>query len=354
MRTMLFAFAAFIAFVSAQCNVEGNTYTTASGESITFGAAVGEWVPALINSGSEVLFSTWTQATATRWGTTTFGSTASVFCTQSAIYNIEFFNDCTQLSFSVISDPCDGRFALLQNAFTLEPRALVGADCVAVGTSLATTLQVSDLVPRLSGEGATVVFGTEQYALLSVGSDAVIVQRWRLVVSEEEGTHALVVDLASFPAGFACDGAEVGDYHLHNLDTSDCTGRVCGSVETCVSRSSLFHQMGLNGYSGSPCGHSVVLPVDGRPASCSDGRQWRRHPQECVAQDVEGGCMYCKGVANGESTQWCLDREHAGCNQVFDSYQRKAFCNLEFECPASIASASLVVFICSLALYFFH
>lgn len=192
--------------------------------------------------------------------------------------------------------------------------------------------------------------GLDEYAVISVATRAAIVQRWR---ANDENTVA-VVDLASWPQGFACPTTQKGEYfHVVEFGES-CSVRFCGTTDQCQARAELLHNVAFNDYEGDLCSNEVSVPTDGRPSSCSDGRQWLKHPDDCVAQDVEGGCAFCMGIAMGQKSMWCINREGAGCEDIFESSARMTFCNMEFECPASTASVSFVVFICSLLALFLH
>jgi len=344
---VLFAFATLLAFAASQCSLEGNTYSAQGGQSLTFGAAVGVWVPGLTTLSSGLSFSTWTQETATRWRVKDFASLADWFCDSEATYTIEFFTACTELHFTVLHDVCGERMALLQNVFTLAPPP--SADCTASGNSISAHLSVSKDFPRLSGDRVTIVFGMDSYTLVSVADAAVIVQRWRTSSTSTDNTLE-VVDLASYPAGYACNTADIGSYTWGNLG-DNCNARVCLSADACRMRAELWHNVGLNDFEGDMCSRDIdqLAPQQ----HCSTGKEWKRHPRDCVNQEVPGGCMFCKGIALGVTTMWCLDRQDAVCQEVFESTARQAYCNLEFECSATVSlSASFVIFICSLLALF--
>jgi hypothetical protein len=355
---MLFVFAALVALVASQCNPEGNTYRGADLQSLTFGAAVGDWVPGLIDMGTvnTVHFTVWKQATPTRWEVTEFGTSSSEssdeHCILTGQYNIDFFNGCTDMHVTLLSDSCHDRAAFLQNTFTLWERA-DDATCYEVGTALDATLGESEAVPFLSGDDATYVFGQNEFALVSVEDRAVIVQRWRVA---ESGHTTEVIDFASYPAGFACPLSDVGSYVNVAVWGDECQVRFCGVVDSCLSRSQLLHNTAFNGYEEDICTADAV-DNGSEPArtECSvDGRQWLLHPDDCVNQNVEGGCAFCSGIAMQETAMWCINRQGAGCNQIFESAVRQTYCNLEFECPASTVSISFVLFISTLLALFFH
>jgi len=202
----------------------------------------------------------------------------------------------------------------------------------------------------LAGDAATVVFGANQYAVVSVATRAAIIQRWRITQGIATTSTVEIVDLGSYPEGFACSSVDVGSYSA--VFDSSCASRLCGVSDACQMRAELWQNSGLNGFNGDQCANLLTFVTD--VASCSDGRQWNRPVNECLAQTVEGGCMYCKGVAMGQMTAYCLNQQGANCQRVFESAPGRAFCNIAFECPASITSASVIVIVSSLlALLFF-
>jgi hypothetical protein len=341
---VLLALACLFALVAAQCNLHGNTYADSDGNSITFGHEVGSWVPALFNMGpgNTVNFATFTQDTETRWTVTDFGSTSDFHCELSGTYVLAWMNGCKGIQLQVLHDGCGDRSALLfDNEFTLVVTENPG--CLSTGGELTTVLGDTTNFPILAGDSAHIVFGNDQYAITSVASRAVIIQRWR-AVEVENANGFEVVDLGSYPAGFSCSSVHVGTYIAELDDT--CAGRLCGANDGCQMRGELWHNAGLNGFTAELCPHDFeFIPND---AQCSDGRQWRKHPNDCLAQQVEGGCMYCKGIAMGEITAYCLNQEGARCQTIFESATASAFCNLEFECPASVTSISFILIVSSL------
>jgi hypothetical protein len=70
-------------------------------------------------------------------------------------------------------------------------------------------------------------------------------------------------------------------------------------------------------------------------------QEWQQHPYDCTDQLGGDKCIFCKGRANDQIRSVCLERLGNGCNAAFNSAPRSAFCNLEFECPASSISFSL-------------
>jgi len=156
--------------------------------------------------------------------------------------------------------------------------------------------------------------------------------------------------LGSHPEGFACSSIDVGSYSA--VFDTECSTRICGVSDSCQSRAELWQGTGLNGFLGDECANTLTFVTE--EAECSDGRQWNRPVSECLAQTVTGGCMYCKGIAMGETTAYCLNQQGANCQRIFESAPGRAFCNIEFECPASITSVSVIVIVSSmLALLFF-
>jgi len=188
----------------------------------------------------------------------------------------------------------------------------------------------------------------DQYAVISVATSLAIVQRWR-ITSTSTGQSVEVVDLASYPHGFSCPGTIIATYET-DLD-SDCSGRICVDSDNCEVRAQLLHDSGFNNFEGDMCSNTIATYDN--TVECSDGRQWNKgNPKDCVAQNVPGGCMFCAGIAMGEKTQWCLDREGASCQNLEDSSVRQTFCNIEFECPASSIAVSVILIISSLLALF--
>jgi len=345
---VLVALACIFALAASQCSLDGNTYADSNGNSITFGHAVGSWVPALFNLGSDTVnFATLSQETDTRWTIQNFGSTTDFHCELTGSYVLSWVDGCSGIEFSILHDGCGDRSALLlNNQFT----TLVdeNGDCISQGSEISTVLADSTNYPVLAGDNAHAVFGVGSYAIVSVASRAAIVQRWRSVTQATTTTYE-IVDLASYPAGFACSSVDVGSYTT-TLDSS-CVGRLCGQSDNCQMRGELWHNAGLNGYTADLCPHKFVYTPNN--AQCSDGRQWRKHPEDCLAQQVPGGCMYCKGVAMGQITEYCLNQEGAVCQRIFESPVAQTFCNMEFECPASVTSFSFILIVSSLLVLLF-
>jgi len=337
----MLVFAALFALSTAQCTVEGNTYSIADGQTVTFGTAVGSWVPGLLHMGdvNSVHYLTWVQD-GNRWTVQEYGVSSgdNQFCKYEGIYLIDFFNGCNEVHFTVIHDLCGDRRTFLLPAFSV---VVVedGGSCIGTGNSITTTLRDSTLYPRLAGDAATIVFGADAFALASVSDQTVIVQRWRLG-TDGAVDNIQIVDLASFPAGYSCDSAVVGTYSVR---WSGCSARVCHQDDTCQQRTELFHNIGLNGYEGDFCSRDIVN--DDVSATCSKGKQWNQHPKDCLAQDVPGKCMFCQGIAMGVTTSWCMDREGQGCNKIFTSPVSQTYCNIAFECPASVIPLSITLII---------
>jgi len=81
--------------------------------------------------------------------------------------------------------------------------------------------------------------------------------------------------------------------------------------------------------------------------------EWQRHPYDCTDQFTGNECMFCKGRANDQIVRLCLERLGAPCNTAFNTPAREAFCNLEFECPASTLSFSLFLIFSFLGALFY-
>jgi len=351
-------FAALVALVAAQCNPEGSTYTDSNGNSLTFGTAVADWVPSLQNNGdvNNVDFLVWKQATTTRWQVTTFGTTASsdtidASCDRWGQYSFNFANGCADLTIDVLADTCASRSSFLAGTSWSQVSPADGAACYAAGNTLSTTLAASDSQPVFGGESASIVFGEDTFALVSVGDQAVFVQRWR----ENDGHNVQIVDLGVYPTGYTtCEPTQVGTYlHVDNWGGESCAVRFCGTDDQCAFRAELFHNVAFNGFTGDQCSGTVTIP-NAPQTQCSNGRQWLKDSVTCIEQAVEGGCAYCTGVAMGQTSTWCINRDGVGCTALGAAEVTKTFCNVEFECPASTASLSIVVLISALLALFFH
>jgi len=338
---------------SAQCTVDGNTYTNGI-ESLTFGAVVNGLYPGLLDYGApETLsFGTWSFATASRWEITDVGSVSGAQCASTGQYNAQWLDDCQTLQLSLISDDCTGRVALLSNSFTQVQRSAT-ADCVSAGTVLQTTFQESASLPALSKEDATIVFGSSGFATSSVGTRGILFQRWTLS-STNSGETTSIIDLGSYGDGLACASTRVGTYFSDW--NADCGVQLCGQGDSCVSRGELLHGAKFNGFqTANVCPRPPNNPGLNGFGKCNPtANEWTRHPYDCTEQLIDGGCMFCLGRANGKEARQCLDRNGVLCNDIFNSAAGHAYCTLEFECPASTATLSLVVFISSVALLLFR
>jgi len=94
----------------------------------------------------------------------------------------------------------------------------------------------------------------------------------------------------------------------------------------------------LGRYELGICG-SYVIEDDGT----YNPQEWKQHPYDCTDQLNGNKCMFCKGRANDLVKSVCLERLGSECNAAFNTAARYSFCNLEFECPASQFSFSLVL-----------
>jgi len=262
------------------------------------------------------------------------------------MYVLSWLSGCAGIQFTILHDYCGDRSTLLSSAFTLV--ATTTGDCTSTGNSLSTTLGASANFPILADDSATVVFGANQYAIISVSTRAAIIQRWRSV-QQTTSSVLEIVDLGSYPKGFACGGTEVGTY-TNTLDAS-CSGRLCGVSDTCQMRAELWQGASINGFGGDQCANDLTFVPD--DAQCSDGRLWRHAVADCLAQKVPGGCMYCKGIAMGQMSGYCLNQEGANCQRIFESSTAQAFCNIAFECPASVTSVSFILIVSSLLVLLF-
>eukprot|EP01126_Amoeba_proteus_P065077 TRINITY_DN9190_c0_g1_i1.p1 TRINITY_DN9190_c0_g1~~TRINITY_DN9190_c0_g1_i1.p1 ORF type:complete len:250 (+),score=36.29 TRINITY_DN9190_c0_g1_i1:586-1335(+) len=193
------------------------------------------------------------------------------------------------------------------------------------------------------------LLGPSNYAVISISDKAAVFQQWSVLPNNQQIT---LIDIGSYPNGYACDVRYTGVYSS-NWDQS-CGVGLCGISDPCTTRSQLLHGLSLNDRYlniSSPSSSSSqglsFCPSDTVPTGnffgfgldiCSDGREWNKNPLDCVNQGTRGDCFFCKGIANGVTVSMCLMREGSGCNQIFDSNAAKAFCNLEFECTATVRS----------------
>jgi hypothetical protein len=338
--------------------VDGNTYVNAN-LSITFGAVVSDTIPTLLDHGSpeDLHIGYWTVASDNRWEITEVGSVSGSFCSETGQYDLTYTdNDCDDIHFSVVEDECEDRVALLDGVvFTLVDRDTFGS-CVEEGTVLQTQLGESSMAPSFSRVDATVVFGTDGYCIVSVGERGTLYQHWELD-DTNDGETTTITDIGSTGGtgspnangdDFGCASWSEGVYYS-DWD-ADCSAQLCGITDSCISRGELFHATSYNGFQPiDGCVRDVHFPtLVGRGECNPDSDTWEEHPYDCINQAVEGGCMFCLGRANDMEVRQCLDRDHAGCNQIFNSIAAKAFCTLEFECPASTISFSITLFISSL------
>jgi hypothetical protein len=318
--------------------------------SITFGASVSDTLPTLLDHGhpEDLTFGYWVVATDNRWEVTEVGSVRGSHCSETGQYNLAFIDsDCDELQFTLIEDDCEERVDLLSDVFTLIERDNIG-DCTSEGTVLQTQLGESITAQHLSREDATVVFGMDGYCTVSIADRGTLYQRWTLH-DTNDGEITNIIDIGSTgDADFECSSWSEGEYHS-DWD-ADCSTQLCGITDSCLSRGELFHATAYNGFVPiDGCVRDVHFPtLVGRGECNPDEDTWEEHPWDCVDQNVAGGCMFCLGRANGIEVRQCLDRNGGGCNQIFNSIAAKAFCTLEFECPASTISFSFTVFISAL------
>jgi hypothetical protein len=253
-----------------------------------------------------------------------------------------------------LSDACVARHAFYHDSTFKVWDKETGEDCFDAGYLAVTRLGVSEQSPRLSNEPSSYTFGLEHFLILSVGSEGAIFQHWRHSGPDVGSTAAAnveIVDLASYPDTLACPSTQVGSYTVSSLVSTTCETTLCVRDDACVARWELLAGIVFNGGDDYTC--PVVEKPEAANGQCSPpGRQWKKHPWACTDQEVEGGCFFCKGVAKGEQVQWCLNREGAGCNQIFESQTAVTLCNMEFECPASVSGASLfIIFVAIFALF---
>jgi len=356
-QTLLALCAAFVAFACAQCEVEGMTYV--SGDfSVTFGVQVGAVLPSLHNMGNGLVwFVTWRAATTTRWEVLNVGVSQPIdnVCMTKGQYDVSFSPDCSAITFRTISDGCSDRKMALDGVTVNMMGDAQNKDCTTVGTKLNVMLQSSTASPRLAQENANVIFGNDQFAIVSVGTQAAIFQRWKLSAANNQNI-ATIVDYGSTPAGLSCSPVLVAQFSASWSTDGTCAARLCGIKDSCEARAQLFHDAPVNGFDGDHCTGVVDSPPTGVGLCNPAGGQWLRHPWDCTDQNVPTGCMFCKGIARGQTVSLCLERQGAVCNDIFESAAGRTWCNLEFECPASSTATGLfflmLVAIVSLVLTF--
>jgi len=334
-RAVLFAFAALVACASAQCGIDGTSYT--SGEmSLVFGATVGEATPLVFymkdDGDDQAWFSTWTPANGNRIIVQDHGSDGRLpACVETGHYKMMFSADCTSLTLTALADGCSKRSdAYTGSVWTKFDVAVPAGFC----TSYSSKLNKSDLVPRFSEESIMLYPATATgLYILSVGDVAIVFQRWTLA-----GSQVNIQDIMSVPEGYGCPERLYGQY-APQAGGGTCGVMFCGKADTCPERASLFHGIAANGYQGPGC--PAPVEVITANSACSDGQPWRHYPYDCTSKNTGDQCMYCHGVANGKDVKLCLERDGLECNDIFRSVWRKAWCNLEFECPASTLSLSV-------------
>jgi len=91
----------------------------------------------------------------------------------------------------------------------------------------------------------------------------------------------------------------------------------------------------------------VHLVYDYNPlhGACSDGGQWKKHPYNCIDMYDGTKCAFCTGRANNMESKTCIERNGMACNAMFNSPERKTWCNMEFECPAASIAVPFVTLI---------
>jgi hypothetical protein len=86
---------------------------------------------------------------------------------------------------------------------------------------------------------------------------------------------------------------------------------------------------------------------------CSDGSQWKTSAQRCTDQYDGGRCAFCVGRGNNMESRTCIDRMGMDCNEIFNSPERKSWCNMEFECTGSSLAVPVIVLILAMVALFF-
>jgi len=340
-------FLALVALARSQCNPAGNTYQ-AGGLSFTFGAAVGDWIPAIeyfVGNGMEsAWFMTVSQQTGSRWevlDVAFYGDAIGDCGDTPGQYSFQFSTDCQTLSMETIFDECGDRseamsgvsLSLVDSPFYYGSEQECG--------SYTGTLGASTEEPHLSGEPVSIFPAPANLTIVSVGSRAAFFQLWTRRTADPINFH-LVQDLLSVPAGFACEERLYGQYFLTESD--NCGAVICGKADACPARAQLWQGVQFNDYTGDECDNDITV-IEWPNSGCSDGNLWTKSPQECTATGDGTQCAFCHGVANGMTVKTCIERNGGKCNHIFRSLPAKGWCNLEFECPASTLSLSVFAFL---------
>jgi len=86
---------------------------------------------------------------------------------------------------------------------------------------------------------------------------------------------------------------------------------------------------------------------------CSDGSQWKGSPYTCTHQYTGGECAFCVGRGNNMESRTCISRNGLKCNDIFNSPERKSWCNMEFECTGSSLAVPVIVLILAIVALLF-
>jgi hypothetical protein len=319
---------------------------------MVFGAAVGDWWPAIFQVDDHARVSVWfdtvRQATTVRYeimdqGVYGFGKWDCEGMVGQ--YNFHFSDDCETVTPQLIYDECTRRAAL--DGLVLTKTSVVeDGQC----ESWMGITHETDLAPQLSGERISIFPAPNNLVIVSIGDYGAIFQLWTHGDDDPVNLNR-VQDLLSVPEGYACEERFYGQYFITR--ETGCAAIMCGKADSCAARAALWHNVALNGYDGGDCASDIDV-LEWPNNGCSDGNIWTKLPYDCVDQFNGDQCMFCRGVANGLDVKLCLERNGGSCNDIFRSLPSKGWCNLEMECPASSLSLSLFAFLyISLALVFF-
>jgi len=351
----------FVCVCCALC--PGNTFTDASGDSITIGEQVDRYFPVVLTSGEDSYFVTFQQKLGS-WEIVEHGSSGSLMCGESyppGTYTLSLSSetDCAdqKMTFTLVSDPlCPARRSFFSEEFSLgtstQPK------CGEVNSvELNGRLSSSVASSTLSQQGVHITFAPFGYAVISISDKVILWQQWSPV-----GGNINVIDVLSIPSGYACDSDSVGQYAASWDQASGCGLQTCAVEDTCLARSELWHGANFNAFKGDMCADFYGNAPQKAEifGSCSTGQQWHSHPYDCTDQNIEGGCVYCAGVAQAKDFEYCLARNGQDCKDIFEQVGTQQGCNLAFECnrdiyanpnSSSLISASIISLVALLIAY---
>ena len=333
MQSVLFVFAAILSFVSAQCYVTETTFT-AGNNTLAFGAAVGDKIPAIHHFDDygvvSIRFLTFVRATSARWDIEYVGfkGRAVEECVGVVGHlGFTFSSDCSSVVISTIYDDCVPRANIFSDGVTFTKQAVVAGACPAWSG----VLQETSDSPRLSGEPFTIYSAPEDIKILSVSDKAIIFQQWSKGSDDPVNLYRWQ-DLFSIPAAYACEERFFGQYYV--TKQFGCGATLCGKADACSARGHLFHGIALNGFANAVTCDADIDILQYSNSACSTGEPWTKSATDCTHQFNGDQCMWCNGMTNGHSVALCLERNGGICEDIQNSPQAHGWCNLQLVCPA--------------------